>query len=160
MQDVRLAPGDELLLSYEGELRSKWEKKGVVLKVPDSRFVVIIGVSDEIGIELKKEDKPPTDLTLNFTVSFVWKPTSFDRYVFHLIFRMQNALKTFAIDDGCVSFYIYQKLLGHDVEPQPMKSIVPKRVSAPNLPELNHSQVGAVKSALQKQLSLIQGPPG
>src|SRR3954453_5645074 len=34
------------------------------------------------------------------------------------------------------------------------------RFSAPNLPELNHSQVYAVKSVLQKHLSLIQGPPG
>ena len=30
----------------------------------------------------------------------------------------------------------------------------------PRLPELNHSQVAAVKSVLQKPLSLIQGPPG
>lgn len=30
------------------------------------------------------------------------------------------------------------------------------RVSAPNLPDLNHSQVYAVKSVLQKPLSLIQ----
>ena len=36
VQDVRLAPGDELMLSYEGELHAKWHKKGVVLKVPDS----------------------------------------------------------------------------------------------------------------------------
>lgn len=34
------------------------------------------------------------------------------------------------------------------------------RFSVPNLPELNHSQVYAVKSVLQKPLSLIQGPPG
>ena len=74
---------------------------------------------------------------------------------------MQNALKIFAVDENCVSNYIYRKLLGQDVEPQPMKStILPKRVSAPNLPDLNHSQASAVKSALQKQLSLIQGPPG
>ncbi|CAG8512348.1 11996_t:CDS:2 [Cetraspora pellucida] len=31
--------------------------------------------------------------------------------------------------------------------------------SAPNLPELNHSQVYDMKSVLQKPLSLIQGPP-
>ena len=37
---------------------------------------------------------------------------------------------------------------------------MPKRFSAPNLPELNHSQMAAVKSVLQKPLSLIQGPPG
>ena len=35
-----------------------------------------------------------------------------------------------------------------------------ERMSAPNLPELNMSQVFAVKSVLQKPLSLIQGPPG
>ena len=73
---------------------------------------------------------------------------------------MQNALKTLAVDETCMSNYIYRKLLGQEVDLQPIKSLVPKRVSAPNLPELNHSQVGAVKSALQKQLSLIQGPPG
>ena len=37
---------------------------------------------------------------------------------------------------------------------------MPKRFSAPGLPELNHSQMYAVKSVLQKPLSLIQGPPG
>ncbi len=34
------------------------------------------------------------------------------------------------------------------------------RFSVPGLPELNHSQMYAVKSVLQKPLSLIQGPPG
>ena len=34
------------------------------------------------------------------------------------------------------------------------------KVSAPGLPELNHSQVTAVKAVLEKPLSLIQGPPG
>ena len=33
---------------------------------------------------------------------------------------------------------------------------MPKRFSAPGLPELNHSQMFAVKSVLQKPLSLIQ----
>lgn len=37
---------------------------------------------------------------------------------------------------------------------------MPKRFTAPNLPELNHSQMAAVKAVLQKPLSLIQGPPG
>ena len=34
---------------------------------------------------------------------------------------------------------------------------VPKQFSAPNLPELNRSQVHAVRHALQRPLSLIQG---
>ncbi|CAM6054812.1 unnamed protein product [Sphagnum tenellum] len=75
--------------------------------------------------------------------------TSFD--------RMQAAMKTFALDEHSVSGYIYHRLLGHDVEPQMLKVTMPKRFTAPNLPDLNHSQVFAVKSVLQKPLSLIQG---
>ena len=87
-------------------------------------------------------------------------------------------MKTFAVDEKSVSAYIvsrinvlavnwgltdspqYHKLLGHEVEPQSLKTQMPKRFSAPGLPELNHSQMYAVKSILQKPISLIQGPPG
>ena len=92
---------------------------------------------------------------------------------------MQLAMKTFAVDEKSVSAYIvghastsimcrkltksypqYHKLLGHEVEPQSLRTQMPKRFSAPGLPELNHSQMYAVKSVLQKPISLIQGPPG
>lgn len=89
---------------------------------------------------------------------------------------MQLAMKTFAVDEKSVSGYIvshaidiltqshgssqYHKLLGHELEPQTLRTQMPKRFSAPGLPELNHSQMYAVKSVLQKPLSLIQGPPG
>ena len=110
-------------------------------------------MSDEIALELKRSPKPPPiDCTHNFEVEFVWKPTSFE--------RMQVAMKRFATDETACSAYIYHRLLGHDVEPQLIKTNLPKRFSAPNLPDLNHSQVYAVKSVLQKPLSLIQGPPG
>ncbi|CAG5115158.1 unnamed protein product [Candidula unifasciata] len=74
--------------------------------------------------------------------------------------RMQSALKTFAVDETSVWGYIYHKLLGHEVEDIALKCTLPKRFSAPGLPELNHSQVYAVKTVLQRPLSLIQGPPG
>lgn len=70
--------------------------------------------------------------------------------------RMQAALKTFAVDETSVWGYIYHKLLGHEVEDVVIKCQLPKRFSALNLPELNHSQVYAVKTVLQRPLSLIQ----
>lgn len=79
-------------------------------------------------------------------------------------------MKTFAVDETSVSGYMYHRLLGHDLEAQVIKVALPKRCvtpapltlsfSAPGLPDLNHSQVYAVKTALQRPLSLIQGPPG
>ena len=37
---------------------------------------------------------------------------------------------------------------------------MPEKHSVPGLPELNGSQINAVKSVLQKALSLTRGPPG
>ncbi|KXN91430.1 Regulator of nonsense transcripts 1 [Leucoagaricus sp. SymC.cos] len=143
--EVRLAVGDELRLRYQGELHKTWEGVGHVIKIPNN-------VSDEIGLELRRTEGVPSDCTHNFAADFVWKSTSFD--------RMQLAMKTFAVDEKSVSGYIYHKLLGHELEPQTLRTQMPKRFSAPGLPELNHSQMYAVKSVLQKPLSLIQGPPG
>ncbi|KAK8850599.1 hypothetical protein IAR55_004518 [Kwoniella newhampshirensis] len=162
--EVRLAVGDELRLKFVGNSSSMggvkgmqafakggwggggdWEGIGSVVKIPNN-------VSDEICLELRRNDGVPADCTHGFSVDFVWKATSFD--------RMQAAMKTFAIDEKSVSGYIYHKLLGHELEPQVLRTQMPKRFSAPNLPELNHSQMAAVKAVLQKPLSLIQGPPG
>ena len=109
-------------------------------------------VSDEVAVELRRNDGVPDHCTHNFSADFVWKSTSFD--------RMQSAMRTFAVDEQSVSAYIYHKLLGHEVDNVLLRTAMPKRFSAPGLPELNHSQVFAVKSVLQRPLSLIQGPPG
>lgn len=146
--DVKLAVGDEMRLKYKGELRPGWEGVGYVVKIPNNQ-------SDEVTIELRKvgSDKSvPTECTHNFSADYVWKATSYD--------RMQLAMKTFAVDEMSVSGYIFHKLLGHEVASAPMKIQMPKKFSVPGLPELNGSQVNAVKSVLQKPLSLIQGPPG
>ena len=68
-------------------------------------------------------------------------------------------MKTFAVDEKSVSGYIYHRLLGHDLEPQLLKVTLPKRYSVTGLPELNHSQVHAIKTVLQQPLSLIQVRP-
>ncbi|GAA6060133.1 hypothetical protein JCM10212_001430 [Sporobolomyces blumeae] len=144
--EVRLAVGDELRLRYHGEMHKAWEGVGHVIKIPNN-------VSDEVALELRRSDGVPIDCSHNFSADFVWKSTSFD--------RMQLAMKTFAVDEQSVSGYIYHKLMGHEADPpQVLRAQLPKRVSAPFLPDLNHSQIYAVKSVLQKPLSLIQGPPG
>ena len=73
---------------------------------------------------------------------------------------MESALRKFSnVESSLLSPYIYNKLLGHDVEDYSRPGLQ-SDISAPNLPDLNRSQVRAVKHALQRPLSLIKGPPG
>ncbi|KAH8947378.1 hypothetical protein BDL97_11G037900 [Sphagnum fallax] len=142
--ELRLVPGDELRLRYLGDgIHSGWQSVGHVIKLT---------AHEEVALELRANQGVPIDVSHNFSVDFVWKSTSFD--------RMQAAMKTFAVDETSVSGYIYHRLLGHEVEPQTVRNTLPRRFGAPGLPDLNASQVYAVKSVLQKPLSLIQGPPG
>mmetsp|Transcript_18544 Transcript_18544/g.43511 ORF Transcript_18544/g.43511 Transcript_18544/m.43511 type:complete len:1145 (-) Transcript_18544:185-3619(-) len=139
--ELRLVAGDELRLRYNGS--PPWSCVGQVIKLTSS---------EEVALELRSNANVPVDMTHGFSLDFVWKSTTYD--------RMQTSMKTFAVDETSVSGYLYHRLLGHEVEPQTIRASLPRRFSAPGLPELNHSQVFAVKSVLQKPLSLIQGPPG
>ncbi|KAK1326759.1 hypothetical protein QJS10_CPA01g02863 [Acorus calamus] len=142
--ELRLVPGDELRLRYSGDgAHPAWQSVGHVIKLT---------AQEEVALELRASQGVPVDVNHGFTVDFVWKSTSFD--------RMQGAMKTFAVDETSVSGYIYHHLLGHEVEAQVVRNTLPRRFGAPGLPELNASQVFAVKSVLQKPVSLIQGPPG
>ncbi len=137
-------PGDELRLRHPGDsAHPQWQCVGHVIKLTNN---------EEVALELRSNQGAPVDLNHGFSVDFVWKSTSFD--------RMQAAMKTFAVDDTSMSGYLYHKLLGHEIQEQIIRCPLPTRFSAPGLPELNHSQVYAVKSVLQRPLSLIQGPPG
>ncbi|GLU05472.1 hypothetical protein SLE2022_225730 [Rubroshorea leprosula] len=142
--ELRLVPGDELRLRYSGDAAHPvWQAVGHVIKLT---------AQEEVALELRAGQGVPVDVNHGFSVDFVWKSTSFD--------RMQGAMKTFAVDETSVSGYIYHHLLGHEVEVQMVRNTLPRRFGAPGLPELNASQVFAVKSVLQKPISLIQGPPG
>ncbi|MBA0857485.1 hypothetical protein Goshw_013037, partial [Gossypium schwendimanii] len=142
--ELRLVPGDELRLRYSGDAaHSAWQAVGHVIKLT---------AQEEVALELRASQGVPVDVSHGFSVDFVWKSTSFD--------RMQGAMKTFAVDETSVSGYIYHHLLGHEVEVQMVRNTLPRRFGAPGLPELNASQAFAVKSVLQKPISLIQGPPG
>eukprot|EP01041_Mallomonas_annulata_P006922 gene6922-14061_t len=143
--EVRLVSGDELNLKLDAAAARlngcSWEGTGHVMRIDDG----------EVHLEMRS-NTVPVDITEGYIAEFVWKSTSYD--------RMQAALKTFAVDDASVSGYLYHKLLGHEVEAQTLRTIVPARLSVPGLPELNHSQLTAVRQVLQRPISLIQGPPG
>mmetsp|Transcript_29618 Transcript_29618/g.54803 ORF Transcript_29618/g.54803 Transcript_29618/m.54803 type:complete len:499 (+) Transcript_29618:57-1553(+) len=143
--ELRLVMGDELLLRLDPTSTrlygQAWESTGHILWIEHG----------EIGLELKAS-KVPLEILDGYILEFVWKSVSYD--------RMQTALKTFAVDDTSVSGYLYHRILGHDVEPQTLRTVMPAHLSVPGLPDLNHSQLSAVRSVLQKPLSIIQGPPG
>ena len=65
------------------------------------------------------------------------------------------ALRTFAVDETSVSGYVYHRLLGHDVDDIVIKCQLPKRFSAPGLPELNHSQVSVEQQEILTLLLFI-----
>ena len=136
--DVRLVIGDEMRLSLDS---GKWEGIGTITRISDSEEV-------ELQITTMKGPTPPQ--VCGYSVEFVWKPTTFQ--------RMQRGLNLFAARQ--VDAYILNKILGKHAESPPIKITLPKDLSAPNLPALNHYQVEGVKKALNSRLMLIQGPPG
>ena len=132
--ELRLVAGDELKLKFSGDgVHAPWSSLGHVVTIRDN---------EEVALELRSSSNAPIDCAHGFALEFVWKSTSFD--------RMRAAMKSFAVDETSVSGYIYHRLLGHEVEPQTIRAQMPKRFTAPGLPDLNHSQVFAVKSVLQQ----------
>ena len=65
----------------------------------------VIGIRDdgEVSMELSR-GSPLTSVNDGYSVEFVWKSVSFD--------RMQNALKSFALESHSVSGYLYHQLWG------------------------------------------------
>ncbi|PAV62506.1 hypothetical protein WR25_00136 [Diploscapter pachys] len=144
---MKLMVGDELKIKHSANINGQeWSCTGQVFKIPDNH-------SDEIGCEMKANhnEKMPTDPRIQFSVEVVWNSISFD--------RMKYALHKLS-DEKSVSQYLYYKLMGRDVEEVLFKIAQPRKLAAPGLPELNNSQMTAVKNALIRPLTLIQGPPG
>lgn len=145
--EIKFTVGDEMILRYNGVNHPAWESNGFIIRTPGAH-------QEEFTLELTPNPKnpPPTNCSTDFTAEFVWKGTAYT--------RMQDAMKDFATKQTSVSSYIYHKLLGHDIEEVEFDVKLPEKVSIKDFAELNVSQANAVKSVLQKPLSLIQGPPG
>ncbi|KAA3678342.1 regulator of nonsense transcripts 1 [Paragonimus westermani] len=141
--ELRIMHGDELIIRFN-DPEKPWHGVGHVIQIPDNK-------SDEFCLEIVESanmsNEPGT-----YSIEFRWKRTSFD--------RMLRAIQQVNDDNLSLPPYIFHRLLGLEMDEMVLKCNLPKRYSAPDLPELNHSQVFAVKTVLQRPLSLIQGPPG
>lgn len=143
---LKVAVGDEIILRYNGGGGETWEGQGYIVRLPNAH-------KEMFTLELNRRAiDPPTQNVTGFTAEFVWKGTSYD--------RMQEAMKTFALEKESVLAYIYHKLMGHEVDSVEFDVRIPKNLSIPNFTVLNQSQLEAVRSVLTRPLSLIQGPPG
>nr|CAH8825043.1 unnamed protein product [Trichobilharzia regenti] len=143
--ELRIMHGDELIIHQFNSPNDLLVGVGHVIKVPDN-------FSEEVGLEMKHVNDTPLD-SATYRIEFKWKSTPFD--------RMKKAIVTVTDESrGLLPPYIFYRLLGQELDDMVLKCNLPKRYSAPDLPELNHSQVFAVKTVLQRPLSLIQGPPG
>uniref|UniRef100_A0A8R1DME5 Upf1 domain-containing protein n=1 Tax=Caenorhabditis japonica TaxID=281687 RepID=A0A8R1DME5_CAEJA len=144
---MKLMKGDELKLTHNQTVDgSEWNAIGSVFKIPDNH-------SDEVGIEIRKKvEKSVMENRIMFTVEFVWNGTAFQ--------RQYQALGNLMRDSKSLSQYLFQKIMGQQTEDLMFKFDLPRRFSVPGLPDLNSSQMQAVKQVLTRPLSLIQGPPG
>ncbi|VDM35032.1 unnamed protein product [Hydatigera taeniaeformis] len=138
--ELRIIHGDELILIKSRGLEEE-AMEGHVTKIPDN-------FSDEVALEMESIPETFTNAP-SYTVVFKWKGTTYDRMI-NAVVNVNKILEN----------YIKLRILGREMEDMVLKCNLPKRYSAPGLPELNHSQVYAVKTVLQRPLSLIQGPPG
>ena len=166
--DLRLMIGDELRMRHPcPRINSPpWQGVGIVTRVDDASEEVAVefrpggggskgrytGRASSKKAEPSSSGPPPVDVSSGFSVEYVWRGTSYE--------RMQKALRAFSADETSLSGYLYHKVLGHDVPEPAVKYSLPKKLSAPGLPDLNHSQLEAVQRVLMQPLSLIQGPPG
>jgi hypothetical protein len=69
-------------------------------------LLVLPAVCLQVCLEMVKPDVPE-DTTVDFSLEFVWKATSFD--------RMNTALKLFKDYSASISGYLFHVLLGHEV---------------------------------------------
>eukprot|EP01065_Artemidia_motanka_P026286 TRINITY_DN3121_c0_g1_i1.p1 TRINITY_DN3121_c0_g1~~TRINITY_DN3121_c0_g1_i1.p1 ORF type:complete len:1053 (+),score=275.66 TRINITY_DN3121_c0_g1_i1:93-3161(+) len=142
---VRLLPGDTVMLRGSGAV--PWTGEARVGAVESAAGQG----AQKVTINTRKR-APATVRTVR--VSPQWKPTTHQ--------RMRSALTAFAKDERSCAEAVYHVLLGHGDRWSDLAAsqVVAMPLGVVGLPELNHSQMSAVRAAIRQPVSLIQGPPG
>lgn len=144
VQKVRVAVGDEVTVSYPGDVvNRKWKRRGIIRKQT---------TNGEFLVELERSLGTLSKQKFGFNIDFVFKAVPYN--------RMKRALFDFVNDENSITAYLFHLLMGNEIEPQTINVDIPDDLSVPGLPKLNSSQIAAVKNSLEQPLSLIQGPPG
>ena len=138
----RLNIGDEMKLELPSLLsgtEDDWVRLGTVVRIADD--------GSELYLQLSGSGHVPSERAL-------WIHDDV-RMEEHLVRQDAKAMRKFAVDDSSVSGYLYHRILGHDVKEQllSLPNGLPGMYSVPGLPDLNHSQIDAVRQVLERPLS-------
>eukprot|EP00834_Sanchytrium_tribonematis_P007907 NODE_802_length_3815_cov_0.343649.p1 type:complete len:399 gc:universal NODE_802_length_3815_cov_0.343649:1885-689(-) len=154
--ELKLNLGDDLKITYHGELSKIWEGYFTVIELPHNTNNYIVA---EFKSMPKKErnpnyqhGNPQVTLTECYKVEFVWKSTSFD--------RMQYALRDFVSFRNAISSHLYNVILGKYLNSRSSELQVPRKLQVEGLPKLNPIQIEVAQKVLESNFSLVQGPPG
>ena len=153
---LKLNLGDDVKITYNGELSKKWEGLFTVIELPHNTNNFVLAEFKKMNTRDKNPNclhsSPLTHLTECYTVEFVWKSTSFD--------RMHQALKQFTTNRLAIHSHLYNIILGKFLLPKPSNLALPKQLQVQGLPKLNPIQIQVANTVLSNNFSLVQGPPG
>ena len=153
---LKLNLGDDLKITYHGELSKLWEGYFTVIELPHNTNASIVAEFKKMPLKDRNvaclHGDPIVRLTESYKIEFVWKSTSFD--------RMHTALKQFTTNRNAVSSPIYNIILGKCLYPKSSDLTIPRKLQVEGLPKLNPIQMDVASSVLKSNFSLVQGPPG
>eukprot|EP00835_Amoeboradix_gromovi_P000478 NODE_17_length_41373_cov_0.337016.p2 type:complete len:879 gc:universal NODE_17_length_41373_cov_0.337016:8591-5955(-) len=154
--ELKLNLGDDLKITYHGELSKLWEGYFTVIELPHNTNIYIVAEFKRMPIRdrnpLAMHGDPMLNLTESYKIEFCWKSTSFD--------RMHYALKQFTTNRNAISSHIYNIILGKSLFPKSSDLQIPRNIQVQGLPKLNPIQIEVATNVLKSNFSLVQGPPG
>lgn len=133
---------DELMISTRESLDRVYNGKGNIISIDDGK----------ISVQMY-DKRVPDHISTGYRVEYVGNEIPFT--------RMIQALKTFKNNTKAMGKELKKEMLGTETHNISTFSVdLPTDYNIRQLPELNSSQIMAIKSSLLNAITLVQGPPG